>query len=90
MISGQLRLRLSEDLRAALPRLGLLTDREREVFGLLQRGPSNSDLASELYITERTAKAHVASIVDKLGLGSRLQVCLLACVHESEDWPDGQ
>jgi DNA-binding NarL/FixJ family response regulator len=75
------RLHLPDHLVAALTRVELLTQREREVFCLLSAGLSNNELAGELGVTTRTAKAHVANVVDKLALDSRLQVCLLACVY---------
>ena len=54
-----------------------LSQREQEVFALLASGPSNKDLAAQLHLTERTVKAHIASILRKLAM-SRLQACLLA------------
>jgi DNA-binding NarL/FixJ family response regulator len=45
-----------------------LTEREREVLGLIAEGMSNRALASRLFITERTVEAHVTQIFQKLGL----------------------
>lgn len=45
-----------------------LSGREREVLGLLARGLSNTGIAQELWLSERTVEAHVARIFDKLGL----------------------
>jgi DNA-binding NarL/FixJ family response regulator len=64
----------------------LLSPRELEVFRLLSTGLSNRQLSRSLGITERTVKAHVGSIMRKLGLESRLQVGLAA--HGS-DLPTG-
>jgi DNA-binding NarL/FixJ family response regulator len=75
------RLHLPDNMVAGLARVDLLTQREREVFLLLSAGLSNNEIAVALSVTTRTAKAHVANVVDKLALGSRLQVCLLACVY---------
>lgn len=58
-----------------------LTDREREVIALLGKGASNKDIATELYITERTARTHVSNILGKLGLTSRTQAALYAVEH---------
>jgi DNA-binding NarL/FixJ family response regulator len=55
-----------------------LTDREKEVIGLLGRGASNKEIATELFITERTARTHVSNILGKLGLASRTQAALYA------------
>ena len=55
-----------------------LTEREREVIALLGRGASNKEIATELFITERTARTHVSNILGKLGLASRTQAALYA------------
>ncbi|ATL69911.1 response regulator transcription factor [Nocardia terpenica] len=59
-------------------RAKLLSGREMEVFELLGVGFSNRMIASELYVTERTVKAHMAQILAKLGVESRLQAGLVA------------
>ena len=48
--------------------LAQLTEREREVLGLIAEGMSNRALAERLFITERTVEAHVTQIFQKLGL----------------------
>jgi len=58
--------------------LGTLTAREHEVLVLLAAGLSNREIASRLVISERTARTHVSSILDKLGLRSRTQAALYA------------
>ena len=45
-----------------------LTEREREVLGLIAEGLSNRGIAARLYITERTVEAHVKQIFAKLQL----------------------
>ena len=58
-----------------------LTDREKEVIALLGKGASNKEIATELFITERTARTHVSNILGKLGLASRTQAALYAVEH---------
>jgi NarL family two-component system response regulator LiaR len=59
-----------------------LTDREKEVLGLLARGLSNKEIGTELFITERTARTYVSNILGKLGLQSRTQAALWAVEHK--------
>jgi DNA-binding NarL/FixJ family response regulator len=54
-----------------------LTDREREVATTLARGASNKEIARTLGITERTVKAHVGAILEKLQVRDRLQLSLI-------------
>ncbi len=55
-----------------------LTAREHEVLVLVAAGLSNRDIAHRLSISERTARTHVSSILDKLSLRSRTQAALYA------------
>ena len=55
-----------------------LTQRETEVLQLLARGQSNKEIARNLHNTEQTIKAHVRSILSKLGVQSRTQATLYA------------
>lgn len=48
-----------------------LTDREQEVLYLMAQGKENNEIASELFITERTVKFHVGNIYAKLDVTSR-------------------
>jgi len=58
-----------------------LTRREREVIELVAQGKSNIDIASALFISERTARTHVSHILSKLRLDSRVQLALWAVDH---------
>ena len=60
------------------PRDSNLTEREREVLGLLVRGMTNGEIGSELQISLSTAKFHVSSILSKLGVASRTEAVAVA------------
>jgi NarL family two-component system response regulator LiaR len=55
-----------------------LTPREREVLGLIAQGRPNKLIARELEISEKTVKAHVGRVLDKLGVSDRTQAALYA------------
>jgi DNA-binding NarL/FixJ family response regulator len=68
---------------AQLPRLavsaaweGKLSDREVQVARLVAGGHSNKEIARQLEITERTVKAHLSAIFEKLDVRDRLQLSL--------------
>lgn len=69
----------AERARAQLERL---TERELEVARAVAGGGANAEIARELYMGVPTVKAHVSSILAKLGLANRVQVALL--VHDAE------
>lgn len=53
-----------------------LTGREREVAVCLARGASNAEIASELYMSVATVKAHISRIFTKLDAANRVQVAI--------------
>jgi two-component system, NarL family, response regulator LiaR len=55
-----------------------LTEREMEVLRLLADGNANKEIAASLFITERTVKFHVSSILGKLGADNRTEVVRIA------------
>jgi DNA-binding NarL/FixJ family response regulator len=55
-----------------------LSPREWEVLRLIAVGLSNREIAQELYISERTVKNHVTSILSQLHLRDRTQAALFA------------
>ncbi|WP_432126921.1 response regulator [Streptomyces sp. bgisy082] len=60
------------------PRLNALTEREREVLGLVGAGLSNSEIAGRLVLSPATAKTHVSRIMTKLAVRDRAQLVILA------------
>lgn len=55
-----------------------LSAREREVLMLASKGFSSKEVASQLFISERTVQTHLASIYDKLGAKNKTEALLLA------------
>lgn len=55
-----------------------LTEREMEVLKLIARGLSNQEIADEMVVTERTIRAYVSVILQKLHLANRTQAALYA------------
>ncbi|HET9458057.1 MAG TPA: response regulator transcription factor [Candidatus Limnocylindrales bacterium] len=74
--------------RSTAPAVEPLTERELEVLALVGRGRSNKEIASDLGITERTARTHVSNILGKLGLASRTQAALYAVERRLVAGPD--
>lgn len=58
-----------------------LTHREREVLALIAEGRSNREIARLLHVAEKTVKAHVSSVLAKLGVQDRTQAAVYAVRH---------
>ena len=58
--------------------LDVLTEREREVVGLVAHGLSNDEIAARLYLSPLTAKTHVNRAMTKLGARDRAQLVVIA------------
>lgn len=65
----------------AADRLTVLTERELEVAVCVGRGLSNSEIASELYLSIPTVKSHVSRLLTKLDCSNRVQVAMV--VHDA-------
>jgi DNA-binding NarL/FixJ family response regulator len=59
-------------------RLSALTDREREVVGVVAQGLSNEEIAAKLYLSPATVKTHVNRAMSKLAVRDRAQLVVLA------------
>lgn len=58
-----------------------LTPRERDVLAELTKGKSNKEIASSLFVTEKTIKTHISNIFSKLEVQDRTQAALYAVKH---------
>ncbi|MDH6460305.1 DNA-binding NarL/FixJ family response regulator [Micromonospora sp. A200] len=63
---------------AARDRTAGLTDREREVLGLVGAGLSNAEIARRLFLTEGTVKGYLTSIFTRLDVRNRVQAAIIA------------
>jgi DNA-binding NarL/FixJ family response regulator len=67
--------------RTRAPADGMLTPREEEVLRLVGEGLANKQIARRLEISEKTVKAHLTSVFQRLGVSSRTEAALWAQRH---------
>ena len=60
----------------------LLSDREKEITGLVAQGFRNREIGEKLFISEQTVKNHLHNIFDKLGVSDRLELALYSLHHK--------
>jgi DNA-binding NarL/FixJ family response regulator len=65
--------------------LAELTKREVDVLGEIAKGKSNKEIATSLFITEKTVKTHVSNLLSKLELADRTQAALFAVKNHLVD-----
>jgi DNA-binding NarL/FixJ family response regulator len=68
-------------LPASPPELDRLTQREREILGLVAEGRSNDDVARLLWVSRQTVKFHLSSVYRKLGVSNRTEAGRWAYAH---------
>lgn len=70
--------RVSPRRHAALTKLGMLSDREREVVTAVAQGKANADIAAELFLSEATVKTHITRTFAKIDVANRVQLTIFA------------
>jgi DNA-binding NarL/FixJ family response regulator len=71
----------------------ILSDRESEILKLVAMGMSNKEIAEKLFLSERTIKAHLTNIFNKLNVASRSEAIVkglqwrLVTLENIEDMP---
>jgi DNA-binding NarL/FixJ family response regulator len=55
-----------------------LSDREMEILALVAKGKSNNDIAEILFLSEKTVRNHVSTILSKLDLSNRVEAATYA------------
>jgi DNA-binding NarL/FixJ family response regulator len=58
-----------------------LTDRELQVLALVSEGKTNKEIAEKVFLSEKTVRNYVSSILDKLNLSTRAEAAAFAVKH---------
>jgi two-component system, NarL family, response regulator DevR len=66
------------------PKLARLTDRERQVLGLISLGLTNREIGARLFVSEKTVRNQVSSVLHKLDLRHRTEAALFAAPLRAE------
>ncbi len=67
-----------------------LTQRENDILALLAEGKSNREIAGNLFLSEKTVKAHLAAVFRKLGVSNRTQAAMAAVAMGVGPYPGSQ
>ncbi len=91
-VSARLLRRIADRSNAGAPPSDALTNRERQVLGLVAGGFSNREIGEKLGITAGTVKTHVERLIAKLGVADRTQaavrgIALGLVAQPVADWP---
>jgi DNA-binding NarL/FixJ family response regulator len=78
LLNARVRNNGSQEQNARAARIATLTDREREVIGLIGEGLRNRVIAERLVISEATVRNHLTSIFSKLGVDDRFELVVFA------------
>ncbi|MBK8986263.1 MAG: hypothetical protein IPM39_09305 [Chloroflexi bacterium] len=78
------------EANAALATWQHLTDREKEVAGLIWLGLTNAEIAQRLVLSPNTVKTHIRHILDKFGLNSKEALRRELAGLDFSDWLDGR
>ena len=81
VLSGMSGTRRAEETNPEAAKIAALTERERDVIGLICEGLPNKQIGQRLHISETTVRHHLTSIFDKLGVESRLELVIYAYRH---------
>lgn len=70
--------RVSPRRALAQAKLGLLSDRERQIVTAVARGKPNAEIGAELFVSEATVKTHITRTFAKLDVSNRVQLTIFA------------
>ncbi|WP_055587750.1 response regulator [Peterkaempfera griseoplana] len=67
-----------------------LTEREREILGLIGEGLTNRQIGQRLYLAEKTVKNHISRLLAKLGVERRVQAAVIATQVQDRQRQEGR
>jgi two-component system, NarL family, nitrate/nitrite response regulator NarL len=88
ILNTRVRTNSSQEHNARDARIATLTDREREIIGLIGEGLRNKVIAERLVISEATVRNHLTSIFAKLGVDDRFELVVFAYQNHLAQVPE--